>query len=61
MLNKNLIIFNPEKLTLSNYNLQDNICIEFRKKNTYYEKIIQKTNINTNVKDNNIKNKNIKI
>ena len=57
MLNKNLILFNPEKLTLSNNNLQDNNCIEIRKKNTYYEKIIQTTDINTNIKDNSIKNK----
>lgn len=45
-MNKNLIIFNSKKLTLNINNSDDKNCIDIRKKNSYYEKIINNYNIN---------------
>ena len=60
MLNKNLIIFNPKILTLSIDNNEDKISIEIREKNTYYNKLIKKNNMNNIEKDTYFLNNNIK-
>jgi hypothetical protein len=61
MFNKNLIIFNTNKLTLNKYNLQDKNIINNREKNTYYDKIIQiKFENNNIIKDNYFLNNNLK-
>jgi hypothetical protein len=60
MLNKNLIIFNPKILTLSIDNNEDKNSIEIRKKNTYYNKLINKNNMNNIENDTYFLNNNIK-
>jgi hypothetical protein len=60
MLNQNLILFNPKILTLNINNNEDKNVIEIREKNTYYNKLIKKNNMNNIENDTYFLNNNIK-